>query len=281
MKIRKAERKQAKIRLGLKGPAGSGKTMSSLLIAYGLTNDWKKVAIIDSENHSADLYADLGDFNVLTLDAPFTPENYIKAINLCEVEGIEVIIIDSISHEWEGTGGILDIHSAMVGNSFTNWSKVTPRHNAFVNAILQSKAHIISTIRAKQDYVISEKNGKQVPEKIGLKGVTREGMDYEFTLVFDIDIKHQTTASKDRTNLFMDKPEFKIGVETGKAIKEWCEFGISVEDVKQTILECDNLEELKDVFYKFSDLQSILRDEFVMKKETILSQELKFNNHEH
>lgn len=281
MRIRKAERKQAKIRLGLKGPAGSGKTMSSLLLAFGITNDWTKVAIIDSENHSADLYADLGEFNVLTLDPPFTPENYIKAIKVCEDAGIEVIIIDSISHEWEGTGGVLDIHSAMVGNSFTNWSKVTPRHNAFVNAILQSNAHIISTIRAKQDYVISEKNGKQVPEKIGLKGVTREGMDYEFTLVFDIDIKHQALASKDRTNLFMDKPEFKIGIETGKAIREWCEFGISVEEARQTILECDNLEELKDVYYKFSDLQSVLQNDFVQKKETILSQDMKFNLNGH
>ena len=107
---------------------------------------------------------------------------------------MEVIIIDSISHEWEGKGGILDIHGSMVGNSFTNWAKVTPRHNEFVQKILQSNSHIIATIRSKQDYVLSEKNGKMVPEKVGLKGVTREGLDYEFTLVFDVDIKHQVNS---------------------------------------------------------------------------------------
>src|SRR5213075_24314 len=108
------------------------------------------------------------------------------------------------SHEWEGIGGILETHGNMMGNSYTNWSKLTPRHNSFVQHILQSPAHVIGTIRAKQDYVLSEKNGKQVPEKVGLKGVTRDGMDYEFTLVFDIDIKHNASASKDRTGLFMD-----------------------------------------------------------------------------
>ena len=83
---------------------------------------------------------------------------------------MEVIIIDSISHEWEGSGGILDIHAGMAGNSFTNWGKLTPRHNAFIQTILQTNKHIIGTIRSKQDYVLNEKNGKQVPEKVGLKG---------------------------------------------------------------------------------------------------------------
>ena len=111
---------------------------------------------------------------------------------------MEVIIIDSISHEWDGSGGIIEYHSSLMGNSFTNWSKVTPMHNSFVNKILQSPAHIIATIRSKQDYILSERNGKVVPEKVGFKGVTGDGMDYEFTIVFDIDINHHATASKDR-----------------------------------------------------------------------------------
>jgi hypothetical protein len=222
MEIRKAERSQVKVKLGLQGPSGSGKTYSSLLMAFGLTNNWSKIAIVDTENFSADLYSHLGNYNVLSLNAPFTPERYVEAIKICETAGIEVIIIDSVSHEWEGAGGILETHGNMAGNSFTNWSKLTPRHNAFIQALLQSPCHIIATIRSKQDYVLNERNGKYVPEKVGLKGVTREGLDYEFTIVFDLDIKHYAQASKDRTGLFMDKPQLILSEKTGLRLKTWC-----------------------------------------------------------
>src|SRR6186997_184010 len=142
MQIQKAERKQAKIKMALQGSSGSGKTMGALLIAFGLCGDWGKIAVIDTENYSASLYAHLGNFSVVNITAPFSPEKYMEAIKLCEGAGIQVIVIDSISHEWEGSGGILDIHSHMTGNSFTNWGKLTPRHNAFVQAMLQSAAHI-------------------------------------------------------------------------------------------------------------------------------------------
>jgi len=208
MEIRQAERKQAKIKLGIQGPSGSGKTYSALLCAHGLTNDWSNIAVIDTENHSADLYSHLGNYSVLNLSKPFSPERYIEAISVCEKAGMSVIIIDSITQEWDGQGGILDVHSSMTGNSFTNWNRITPRHNAFVQKILQTPTHVIATIRSKQDYVLSEKNGKYVPEKMGLKGITREGFDYEMTLVFDLDIKHNARASKDRTGLFQDKPPF-------------------------------------------------------------------------
>ncbi len=222
MEIHKAERRQVKIKLGLQGPSGSGKTYSSLLMANGITGNWSKVAIIDTENYSADLYSHLGNYNVLSLGSPFSPEHYIEAIRICERAGMEVIIIDSISHEWEGTGGILETHGNMPGNSFTNWSKLTPRHNSFIQAMLQSPCHIIATIRSKQDYVLNERNGKYVPEKVGLKGVTREGLDYEFTIVFDLDIKHYAQASKDRTGLFMDKPLLILSEKTGQRLKGWC-----------------------------------------------------------
>ena len=143
MQLQKAERKQAKIKLGLQGPSGSGKTMGALIIAFGLCGDWSKIAVIDTENYSASLYAHLGSYNVLNISAPYTPEKYSEAIQLCEKSEVEVIIIDSISHEWEGNGGILNIHSNMTGNSFTNWNRLTPRHNEFVQTILQSKCHVI------------------------------------------------------------------------------------------------------------------------------------------
>ena len=125
-----------------------------------------KVAIIDTENGSADLYAHLGDYSVLSLTAPYTPEKYITAIKECENAGMEVIIVDSITHEWDGKGGILEISNSMTGNSYTNWAKITPRHQAFLDAILQSPCHMITTVRRKTDYELVDVNGKKVPQKV-------------------------------------------------------------------------------------------------------------------
>jgi len=266
MELRKAERKQAKIKMGLQGPSGSGKTMSALLIAFGMTNDWSKIVVIDTENNSADLYAHLGGFQVLPLSQPFNPEKYIEAIDVCEKAGMNVIIIDSISHEWEGNGGILDIHGAMMGNSFTNWAKVTPRHNGFVQKILQSPCHVIATIRSKQDYVLSEKNGKMVPEKVGLKGVTREGLDYEFTVVFDLDIKHNATASKDRTGMFMDKPSFIISNRTGERIIHWCLSGKSVDSVIEMIDAATSVDQLRDILKKYPEYRNQIEPLAIQRK---------------
>lgn len=274
MKLRQAERKQAKMKMGLQGPSGSGKTYSALLLAFGLTEDWSKIVVIDSEQHSSDLYADMGNYNVLQLDNPYEPERYIKAIEICEEAGMQVIIIDSISHEWDGDGGILDLHGSMIGNSFTNWSKVTPRHNAFVQKILQSNAHIIATIRSKQDYVLSEKNGKQVPEKVGLKGVTRDGMDYEFTLVFELDLKHNAVATKDRTGLFMDKPQFLISPATGAKIREWCNKGTTLDEILISIKECETVEALKQIWLKYPMFRKVIEPTLTKRKEAILKTEL-------
>lgn len=217
--IRPSTRQRAKIKLALQGCAGSGKTYSALLLAYGMTCDWTKIAVIDSENGSADFYAHLGAYNVVSLAGDYSPEHYIEAIILCEHAGMEVIIVDSISQCWDY---LLDFHAGLQGNSFANWAKVTPRQNAFVQKILQSPSHIICTMRTKQDYVLSEKNGKMIPEKVGLKALQRDGMDYEFTVVLDIDLKHHVRASKDRTGLFMGHPEFTITPKVGQAILNWC-----------------------------------------------------------
>jgi len=249
MQLRKATRQKAKIRLGLSAVAGGGKTYSAILIAQGLCGDLSKVAIIDTENNSADLYAHLGDYNVLPLSAPYSPENYIKAIQACEDAGMEVIIIDSITHEWDGKGGILQIADSMTGNSFTNWGKITPRHQAFIDAILQSKCHVITTVRRKQDYNMIQDNGKTKVEKAGLKEVTREGFEYELTVNLELDQKHNATSSKDRTGLFSDKPAFTPTVETGELIRQWCESGADVIDpVNEAIAKlanCDDVDELK------------------------------------
>ena len=226
MALRQAQRRNAKLRIGLFGSSGSGKTYSSLLMASGMA-PWEKIVIVDTEQGSGELYSHLGPYNTITLSAPFTPEKYVAAIKECEKAGMQVIIIDSISHEWEGRGGCLELHDNMPGNSYTNWGKITPRHNSFIDAILQSPAHIIACGRSKQDYVLQEKNGKQVPEKVGLKVITREGFDYEMTLAFDLDIKNNAVASKDRTGLFKGKPDFVITPETGKSLLAWANSGVA------------------------------------------------------
>lgn len=269
MELRKAERKQAKIKMGLQGPSGSGKTYSALLIGYGLSNDWSKVVVIDTENHSADLYAHLGNYKVLNLTNPFNPERYMQALEACEEAGVEVIIMDSISQEWEGQGGILDIHGSMTGNSFTNWNRVTPRHNAFVQKMLQSPCHLIATIRSKQDYVLSEKNGKYVPEKVGLKGVTREGLDYEFTVVLELDIKHNATSSKDRTGMFMDKPPWVITSDTGRRIMEWCQAGVELMDVADMINQASTVEELRMIYKSYPLFQQDIEELCKQRKQEI------------
>lgn len=266
MEIRKSERKKAKIKLALQGSAGSGKTYSSLLLAKGLAEgNFNKIAIIDTENKSADLYAHLGDYNVLSLTPPFTPDKYVKAIEVCEKANIEVIIIDSISHCWEY---LLDYHSKMSGNSFTNWAKIKPLERVFLNKILQSPSHIIATMRTKQDYVLQQKDGKYIPEKVGLKSISRDGTDYEFTLVFDIDIKHFASSSKDRTGLFMEKSEFMINPATGKKILDWCNNGTSLNQVRNQIKKCVDIEQLRSLYKKYYSMKDLEKD-FHQQKETI------------
>ena len=250
MKLQKATRKKVKLRLGLSAVSGGGKTYSALLLAKGLVGDLSKVAVIDTENGSTSLYAHLGEFSTIELSAPYTPERYIEAIQACEAAEIECIIIDSITHEWDGKGGVIDISNSMTGNSFTNWAKLTPRHQAFIDAILQSPCHIITTVRRKQDYEMTkDSSGKTKVEKAGLKEVTREGFEYELTVNFNLDEKHNCTASKDRTGLFMDKPQFTISEATGKTIIEWCESGVDsrviINDAVAAVNKATTVEELK------------------------------------
>lgn len=267
MELRKSERSKAKMKMALQGPSGSGKTMSALLLAQGLTKgNMNKVAIIDTENGSADLYAHLGCYSVLSLDIPHSPERYIQAIDVCINAGIEVIILDSTSHCWDF---LIDYHASLPGNSFTNWSKITPMQKSFVDKILQCNAHVIATMRVKQDYVISEKNGKMVPEKVGLKAIQRDEISYEFTIVFDIDSKHYATASKDRTMLFEGKPQFLINTHTGKKILEWCNNTMTKTELQQKIVESMTLQELSDLYHNNLDLAKSLEQEFVNKKNLL------------
>lgn len=245
MQLRKATRKKAKIRAGMSGPSGFGKTYSALLLAKGLVGEWDKIAVIDTENGSADLYSNLGEYNVIPLSAPYAPERYIEAINACLKAGMEAIIIDSISHEWDGKGGCLEIQEQL-GGKYQDWAKVTPRHQAFVEAITTSPVHMITTVRRKQDYDMIKDGNKTKVEKVGMKEVTREGFEYELTVNFEfINDRHMVKSGKDRTGLFVGRPEFIITEATGELIKEWCENGVDeLADAISKLKNCNSTEEL-------------------------------------
>ncbi|MNF61994.1 hypothetical protein D3C84_436620 [compost metagenome] len=225
--FKKAERKQAKLRLALAGPSGSGKTYSALLLAMGLGG---RIAVIDTEHGSASLYADIADFDTLELHAPYSPERYVDAITAAEQAGYSVLIIDSYSHEWTGSGGCLEAneklaHQKFKGNTWAAWNETTPRHRKLTDKILTSSLHIICTMRSKTETVQGE--GKKIL-KLGMKSEQRDGTDYEFTVVLDLTHDgHTAMASKDRTKLF-EEPEL-ITEDTGRRLLAWLNSGVSPE----------------------------------------------------
>lgn len=236
MEIRKAQRRKAKLRLGIAAPSGAGKTYSALLMAFGLGG---KIGLIDTEHGSGDLYAHLGDYSVIGIEAPYTVAKYTAAIKAFENAGFGTIIIDSLSHAWAGDGGLLDKQGKIAdrpgANGYAAWRSITPEHNALVDAMLQSPSHIIATMRAKQDYVLEvNEKGKQTPKKVGMAPVQREGMEYEFTVMLDVDMAHVASSSKDRTGLF-DGRYFKISQETGKELLAWLETGEAGPDVEAIV----------------------------------------------
>lgn len=252
--FKKAQRKQAKLRLALAGPSGSGKTYSSLQMAKGLG---KKIALIDTEHGSASLYADAADFDVMELHPPYSPERFIEAIKAAEDACYDVLIIDSYSHEWTGAGGCLEINEEIAkakykGNTWSAWNETTPRHRRLIDKMLTSPLHIICTMRSKTETVQGE--GKKVV-KLGLKSEQREGTDYEFTVVLDIAHDgHMAVASKDRTGLFQ-QPEL-ITEATGEKLLSWLTSGASDRERAQAQLvdliagidQAPTLEGLKTAF---------------------------------
>jgi len=231
VQIRRAERAKSKLRVGLSGPSGSGKTYSALLMAHGLVGAWEKIVLIDTENGSGELYSNLGPYNVITLVAPFSPEVYIEALEAAQNAGMEAVVIDSVSHEWDGKGGCLQINEMLAnakykGNTWAAWSEVTPRHQKFIEAITTAGCHVITTARSKTDTIQTE--DKKI-KKVGLKDIQREGFEYELTVAFNIDRdEHLAIASKDRTELFIDRDPFLITPKTGEELRDWAQSGRDV-----------------------------------------------------
>ena len=284
--IHRATKCRAKLRLGMSGPAGSGKTYSALLIAHGLGG---RIGLIDTEHGSGDLYADLlpEGYDVLQLTPPFTPARYVEAIHAFEAAGVQTIIVDSLSHAWSGEGGSLDRHGKIAdrsGNTWQAWRQVTPEHNALVEALLQSPCHVIATMRAKTEYVQEkdERTGRQVVRKIGLAPVMRDGIEYEFTIFMELDSQHMAHVGKDRTRLF-DGMIIKPDADTGRQLLAWLDSGAQepvrtgLEEAQRThlrenILQAENIDALYKAFstaYRAANaLQDLAAlDEFTRTKD--------------
>ena len=284
MELKKSSRKQLKLRIGISGASGFGKTKSALLLAHGITEDWSKIAVIDSEQSSSSCYSDLGEFNVVELNAPYSPERFIQAIELCEKSGMEVCIIDSISMEWSGTGGCLEIHEKL-GGRFQDWAVVTPRHQAFIDKILNSTCHIITTARRKTDYSLDVgSNGKTKVVKHGMKEITREGYEYELTVNFElINDKNLCKVSKDRSGLWMNRPEFIITQETGKELLRWANSGIptpkntlssedlEIEELSAKISQADSIATLLALYKQYPEHQEVLKSKYEEQKRKLLN----------
>lgn len=253
--LKKAQRKRVKLKIGLAAPSGGGKTASSLILGYGLLKGehpdwgdeqiWDHIAIIDTENGSGELYANcniggtvIGAYNAISLEPPYEPSKYIEAINACKDAGMEVCIVDSLSHAWSGRGGLLEKQgnvSKRTGNSYTAWREITPLHNALVDTLLQTDMHVICTMRSKTEYVQEkDEKGRTTVRKVGMAPVQRDGMEYEFSMFLEIDAEHQAFVSKDRTGV-IDGQYFVVTPSVGEKLAKWLDSG-APEDSKPVVV---------------------------------------------
>ena len=253
----KAKREKVYAKVLLTGASGSGKSQSALELATGLVKKCggSGIAYIGTEGDRDKLYAEQKskhggytfEYDLLQLSEPYSTESYIAAINEAIDAGYKVVIIDSLSGEWKY---INDLHDKMPGNSFTNWSKLKPKHRLLVDKILQAPAHIISCARGKDEWVLEEKNGKQVPKKVGLGSQTDKDISYEMMLSLQLDQDtHVSHADKDNTGLWNEDRYSVITAKDGEALYDWCESGVTPEPKappiqKSADIATDNTEDL-------------------------------------
>lgn len=236
MQLRKAERKRQHLRIALCSPPGAGKTFSALRIAHALGGP---VGVIDTENGSAELYAgeanpDGGAFEFVTIDlaqepGKFSTENYIEALHAMHRAGVQTVVVDSGSHAWAGEGGLLEMVDAKGkgGNKFTAWADATPKHNAWIQALLTYPGHLVMTLRTKMEHVQEkDASGRTTIRKVGMAPIQRDGLEYEFTVVGELDVDtHRLMITKSRCSALADRSFVKPGADVAKVLLAWLEGG--------------------------------------------------------
>ncbi|MGE7429062.1 AAA family ATPase [Bacillus thuringiensis] len=292
--VTQAKREKMKAVIGFIGCSGSGKTGSSLLTAFGMMQEaypnlteeelWKKVGVIDTEHKRSKLHVGLvygetkiGNFLHINFTPPYTTERYNEAVQVMKNAGAEVLIIDSLSHNWQGEGGIIETHGEMSGNSFQNWGKLSSETTKLIKTLTQNNVHILATLRTKTEYVVEpDAKGKMAPRKVGTKPVQKDEMEYEFMLNFVIDIDHVADTSKDNTQMFEGNPQ-KITAEVGRKLYQWLELGIDVKAEEEN--ERNNLIAKIIEIVESSDEAAKMLDEIEFKtKQKLQDFNLKYLN---
>jgi len=239
--FQKAVKHESKLRLAIAGPSGSGKTYSALAIGTALANGGR-VAVVDTEHGSASKYADIFDFDVMNMDAPFHPHRYAMAIKDAAQAGYAVVILDSMSHAWFATGGVLDIvdeaaKRSKSGNTYMAWKEGTPVQNELIEAITSAAIHVIGTMRSKTEYtLVTGANGKQAPQKMGMAPVQREGFEYEFDVMFDMDIANNAIVTKSRCSALSGGVYHQPGADVAGILRDWLH-GAAVDKPTGEIVE--------------------------------------------
>ncbi len=223
--FKQAVKHESKLRLAIAGPSGSGKTYTALAIASALGGP---VAVVDTEHGSASKYADLFGFDVLEMEAPFHPDRFIQAIREAAAAGYKTIILDSLSHAWNGQGGLLELvedaqKRMKTANSFAAWKDVTPIQNRFVEGIVAAPIHVIATMRSKQEYIQDrdERTGKTTVRKVGMAPVQRDGFEYEFDVFLDMDVSNNAIVSKTRCPALTGKVFNRPGADIAGILIDW------------------------------------------------------------
>ncbi|GAF14892.1 hypothetical protein JCM19046_3548 [Bacillus sp. JCM 19046] len=276
IQVKKARREKQKSVVGLIGPSGSGKTVSGLRMAYGMmkagypdANEeeiWEKIGVVDTEHGRSKLYWQeqfgemiVGDFLHIEFNPPYTTDRYNFAVSKLKEAGAEVIIIDSLSHNWSGEGGIVEVHDNMSGNSFQNWGKLAKETHNIIKTLTRNNVHIISTLRTKQEYAIETNDkGRPQPVKVGTKPVQKDELEYEFMLNFNIDMDNVAVPTKDNTRLFKGKPHI-LDEEAGAKLYKWLEHGVDVK-AEQEAERLSLVEEVKTIVGEDEELKKALKE---------------------
>lgn len=281
MQVQDAVRQKQKALIGMVGPSGSGKSLSALMLAYGIVEAmmpdatdeerWAKIGCADTEHKRLLNYVGqewygvkIGSFKYVNFEPPYNKDRYEMAIKLLKQQNVEVIVVDSLSHQWQGEGGVVEVHGTMQGNSFQNWGKLAPQSSGMVKALTTQDVHVITTLRVKSDYVIELVDGKNVPKKVGMKPIQKDDMEYEFDTVFSIDMDHTARIAKDITNLF--EGEFAIEPTIGGKLYRYLELGVDVQAEERAAREeaerkrLENVERIRVLSSTDNDVAKIVTD---------------------
>jgi len=250
--IQRAERTQVKLRIALQGSSGGGKTATSLLLAKGMVSELGRrgvlpahldchIGLLDTERDSAKLYSHIVPFDTIVLTPPYSPSRYLGALRALEHAGYSVIIVDQITHEWYGEGGILQmVRDSKEFNDFAKWNGPSQEHELFIDTLLKSPAHLIVTMRSKTAWVLEDEVGRdgktrKKPKRIGMAAKQREGTEYEFTSLMDLEVgTNNATCLKDRTELFtIGEGGGRMGAAWGVKLIEWVYSAKAVDPVQE------------------------------------------------